>query len=171
MNILLVYPKFPESYSNYNHALNCITKKTTVPPLDLNMVLAILPEKWIKRLVDLNISSLRTSDIQWADYVFISAMYIQKNSVKKIIAECKKFNKKIIAAGMLFTHEYAHFLDVDHFILNEAEVTLPLFLADLESGQPQIVYATDEFTDLLQWTVEEPNAGNLSYETFSEKQN
>ena len=149
MNILLVYPKFPDSYSKYSYALKFISKKAAVPPLDLNTVSAILPETWQKKLVDLNTTSLLSSDIQWADYVFISASYIQKESVNKIIVECKKFNKKIIAAGPLFTYEYAHYLDVDHFILNQAEITLPLFLADLKSGQPQIVY-THEFTELSQ---------------------
>lgn len=61
---------------------------------------------------------------------------------------------------MLFTYEYAHYLDVDHFILNNAEITLPLFLADLESGQPQIVYSTDDFTERSQIPV--PNFHKVS---------
>lgn len=160
MNMLLVYPKCPDAYSRSSYALKFISEKTSIPPLGLNTVAAMLPEAWQKRLVDLNVTSLLTSDIQWADYIFISAMHIQKESVKKIIDECKKFNKKIIAAGMLFTYEYAHYLDVDHFILNNAEITLPLFLADLESGQPQIVYSTDDFTERSQIPV--PNFHKVS---------
>ena len=150
MKILLVYPKCPDAYSRSSYALKFISEKAAIPPLSLNTVSAMLPEKWDKRLVDLNTTLLLTSDIQWADYVFISAMYIHKESVNKIIVECKKLNKKIIAAGMLFTYEYAHYLDVDHFILNQAEITLPLFLADLESGQPQIVYTTNDFAERSQ---------------------
>ena len=78
---------------------------------------------------------LRISDIQWADYVFISAMYIQKESVNKIIEECLKQNVKIVAGGPLFTQEYDNYPQIDHFILNEAEITLPFFLKDLESGR------------------------------------
>jgi len=50
----------------------------------------MLPGSWQKKLVDMNVSSFRTSDILWADYVFISAMYIQKESVSIIIEECVK---------------------------------------------------------------------------------
>ena len=143
MNVLLVYPKCPDSFPGFSHALKFVSKKAAVPPLGLVTMSAMLPDTWHKRLVDLNITGLKTSDIQWADYVFISAMYIQKESVNDTIVEIKKYNKKIVAGGPLFTREYAQYLDVDHFILNEPETTLPFFLADLESGQPQIVYASN----------------------------
>ena len=82
----------------------------------------------------------RTSDILWADYVFISAMYIQKESVDKIIEECQKHKVKIVAGGPLFTQEYQNYPQIDHFILNEAEITLPPFLKDLETGSPRKKY-------------------------------
>lgn len=148
MNVLLVYPKCPDSFWNFNHALKFISKKAAVPPLGLITVSAMLPETWDKKLVDLNISTLKERDIQWADYVFISAMYIQKESVKKLIYESKKWNKKIVAGGPLFTQEYPKFPDIDHFILNEAEITMPLFLADLAAGKAKRVYATDGYADL-----------------------
>ena len=150
MNVLLVYPKCPDSFWSFTHALKFISKKAAVPPLGLITVSAMLPDTWQKKLVDLNISALQTSDIQWADYVFISAMYIQKESVNKVIAESKKWGKKIVAGGPLFTQEYPNYPDVDHFILNEAEITMPLFLADINAGQPQRVYATDKYADLTQ---------------------
>ncbi len=153
MKVLLVYPKCPDSFWSFTHALKFISKKAAVPPLGLITVSAMLPDAWSKRLVDLNISSLQVSDIQWADYVFISAMYIQKESVNKVIIESKKWNKKIVAGGPLFTQEHANYPDIDHFILNEAEITMPLFLADLNAGQPQRVYATDEYADITQTPV------------------
>lgn len=153
MKVLLVYPKCPDSFWSFTHALRFISKKAAVPPLGLITVSAMLPDTWQKKLVDLNISPLRTSDVQWADYVFISAMYIQKESVNKVIIESKKWNKKIVAGGPLFTQEHANYPDVDHFILNEAEITMPLFLADLNAGQAQRIYATDEYADLTQTPV------------------
>ena len=78
MNILLVYPKYPDTYWSFKHALPFISKKAAVPPLGLITVSAMLPEKWQKKLVDMNVSALLTKDILWADYVFISAMYVQK---------------------------------------------------------------------------------------------
>ena len=96
----------------------------------------------------MNITTLQISDIQWADYVFISAMYIQKESVNKVIAECKKINKKIVAGGPLFTQEYQNYPQIDHFILNEAEITMPLFLNDLNTGKPQRIYKTNDYADM-----------------------
>ena len=148
MNILLVYPHCPDSFWSFRHALKFISKKAAVPPLGLITVSAMLPSSWKKKLIDMNITALQTSDIQWADYVFISAMYIQKESVNKIIAECRKLNKKIVAGGPLFTQEYQSYSHIDHFILNEAEITMPRFLRDLKTGIPQRIYKTTDFADM-----------------------
>ncbi|MDD4109823.1 MAG: DUF4070 domain-containing protein [Prolixibacteraceae bacterium] len=153
MNVLLVYPNCPDSFWSFSHALKFISKKAAVPPLGLITVSAMLPPTWKKKLVDMNITTLRTSDIQWADYVFISAMYIQKESVNRVISQCKKLNKKIVAGGPLFTQDYNEYPEIDHFILNEAEITMPLFLSDLSIGQPQKLYKTKEFADLSQTPV------------------
>ncbi|MFO7658705.1 MAG: DUF4070 domain-containing protein [Bacteroidales bacterium] len=148
MKILLICPICPDSYWSFKHALKFISKKAAVPPLGLITVSAMLPSSWQKKLVDMNVSKLRTSDIMWADFVFISAMYIQKESVSKVVAECKKLNKKIVAGGPLFTQEYQNYPLIDHFILNEAEITMPLFLNDLKAGIPQKLYKTCEFADI-----------------------
>jgi len=79
----------------------------------------------------------------------ISAMLIQKASVDEILAECAGFQKKVIAGGPLFTAKPEDYVDlVDHLILNEAECTLPPFLADLEKGIAQKVYRSGDFPSL-----------------------
>jgi len=149
MKVLLVFPQYPASFWSFKYALRFISKKAAVPPLGLITVSAMLPDSWQKKLVDMNVSSLKTSDILWADYVFISAMYIQKESVSNIIEECQKHKIKIVAGGPLFTQEYENYPQIDHFILNEAEITLPPFLKDLESGKlPERVYKTGEYADI-----------------------
>lgn len=148
MRILLVYPESPDSFWSFRHALKFISKKAAVPPLGLITVSAMLPSTWQKKLVDMNITNLLQSDIIWADYIFISAMYIQKKSVDNVIAECKKFNKKIVAGGPLFTQENQNYPQIDHFILNEAEITMPPFLSDLIAGHPKRLYKSSEFADL-----------------------
>ncbi len=165
MKILLVYPKCPESFWSFTHALKFISKKVASPPLGLLTVSAMLPKSWEKRLVDLNLSALQSSDIQWADFVLISAMNIQRESVEQVIAESKRQSKTIVAGGPLFTQEYLHFPDVDHFVLNEAEITLPTFLADLAAGKAQRVYSTSEFADLSQTPV--PDFGLLSVKDYA----
>ena len=149
MNVLLIFPQYPASFWSFKYALRFISKKAAVPPLGLITVSAMLPGSWQKKLVDMNVSSLRTSDILWADYVFISAMYIQKESVSIIIEECVKHKVKIVAGGPLFTQEYENYPQIDHFILNEAEITLAPFLKDLESGHsPKRVYSTNQYADI-----------------------
>jgi radical SAM superfamily enzyme YgiQ (UPF0313 family) len=75
-------------------------------------------------------------------------MVIQKKSVEQVIERCKKYNTKIVAGGPLFTAFPESYLNVDHLVLKEAEVTLPLFLNDLEKGCPQQYYTTREKPDL-----------------------
>lgn len=149
MNILLVYPQYPDSYWSFRHALRFISKKAAVPPLGLITVSAMLPSTWHKKLVDMNVTPLETKDIVWADYVFLSAMNIQQDSVNKVISECLRLQVKIIAGGPLFTQESENYPQIDHFILNEAEVTLPPFLKDLALGRPlRKIYRTNEYADI-----------------------
>ncbi|MCX6231268.1 MAG: DUF4070 domain-containing protein [Bacteroidetes bacterium] len=156
MRILLVFPQYPDSFWSFKHAIRFIAKKATVPPLGLITVAAMLPETWEKKLVDLNIEALQTNDIIWADYVFISAMNIQLESVKEIVIKCLQQNTKMIAGGPLFTQEYSNFPQIDHFILNEAEITLPLFLSDIENDIfPLKTYKTDEYADITTSPVPE----------------
>jgi len=148
MKILLIYPEFPDTFWSFKHALKFIRKKASTQPLGLLTVAAMLPVEWEKRLVDLNVSSLKEKDLAWADYAFISAMVVQRESAYKVIALCKEAGLKVVAGGPLFTAEYMQFPDVDHFVLNEAEMTLAPFLSDLERNQAQRIYTSDEFPDI-----------------------
>ncbi len=148
MNALLIYPEFPDTFWSFKHALKFIHKKAVHPPLGLLTVAAMLPREWSRRLVDINVTGLTETDLAWADCVFISAMVVQRESARRIIARCKETGVKVVAGGPLFTSEYQEFEDVDHFILNEAELTLPPFLADLKMGCARRVYETSEFCDI-----------------------
>jgi len=144
----MIYPEFPDTFWSFKHALKFIHKQASSPPLGLATVAAMLPPDWSVKLVDVNVDHLKDDEIQWADLIFISAMVVQRESAKSIIHYCKTMGKTIIAGGPLFTGEYDQFPEVDHFILNEAEITLPLFLDDLKCGQIQRVYQTEEYCDL-----------------------
>ncbi|MCD6413285.1 MAG: DUF4070 domain-containing protein [Elusimicrobia bacterium] len=146
--ILLVYPSYPVTFWSFKYALKFVSKKATHPPLGLLTVAAILPDEWDKRLVDMNVSNLEDGDLDWADYVFVSAMSVQKASVEDVIDRCRQRGKPIVAGGPLFTIEHKYFDNVDYLVLNEAEVTLPLFLKDLESGKPRHVYTSNELPDI-----------------------
>src|SRR5512133_1222352 len=153
MNILLVYPEFPDTFWSFKHALKFIHKKAGSPPLGLLTVAAMLPANWGKRLVDLNATTLTEKDLAWADYVFISAMIVQRDAARTLIAHCKTAGVKVVAGGPLFTMEHEQFPEVDHFVLNEAEETLAPFLRDLAVGQARRVYSSSEFPDIHQTPV------------------
>ena len=121
MKILLVYPEFPDTFWSFKHALKFVHKKAGAPPLGLLTVAAMLPSGWEKRLVDLNVASLTDEDLHWANYVFVSAMIVQRKSARALIHRCKLAGAKVVAGGPLFTMEHEQFPEVDHFVLNEAE--------------------------------------------------
>jgi len=148
LRILLVYPQYPETFWSFSHALKFISKKASFPPLGLLTVAAMLPDEWEKRLTDMNVAALSDEDIEWADYVFISATVVQRDSVQEVIARCKELNARVVAGGPLFTTGYDEFEGVDHFVLGEAEATLPSFLDDLDRGCAEPIYISDERPDI-----------------------
>ena len=153
MNILLVYPEFPDTFWSFKHALRFVHKKASSPPLGLVTIAAMLPSEWEKRLVDMNIETLQPTDLAWADMVFVSAMVVQRTSTFDVIHKAKQAGKIVVAGGPIFTGEWEQFPEVDHFILNEGEITLPLFLKDLAAGKPNRVYQTTEYADVTQSPV------------------
>lgn len=148
MKALLIYPEFPDTFWSFRYALKFIHRKASSPPLGLLTIAAMLPVAWEKRLVDMNVESLDHEDLRWADIVFLSAMSVQKESARDVIKRCKAAGVRIVAGGPLFTTEYETFGDVDHLVLNEAEITLPRFLADFQNGDEGRFYTTDQWADI-----------------------
>jgi radical SAM superfamily enzyme YgiQ (UPF0313 family) len=148
MRVLLLYPEFPDTFWSFKHALRFIRKKASFPPLGLITVAALLPEDWELRLVDMNVQPLRQRDLEWADQVFVSAMVVQRDSAREVIHRCRQAGVTVVAGGPLFMGEHADFPEVDHFVLGEAELSLPPFLADLAQGNAKRLYETAEFPDI-----------------------
>jgi radical SAM superfamily enzyme YgiQ (UPF0313 family) len=148
MNILLVYPKYPDTFWSFKTVMKYISKKAAFPPLGLMTVGAMLPREWTVSLVDVNTRPLLDKQIKDADMVFISAMIVQQDSAREIVQRCKALGTSVVAGGPLFLSRHDQFPEVDHFVLNEAEITLPLFLEDLKKGTPQRMYSSDVRPDI-----------------------
>ena len=148
MNALLIYPRFPDTFWGFKHALRLIRKKASSPPLGLLTVASMLPDDWELRLVDLNITELSDDDLAWADCALVSAMVVQRDSARQIVALCKRSGLTVIAGGPLFSSEHSDFGEVDHFVLNEAELTLRPFLEDFARGEARRIYSSGEHADL-----------------------
>ncbi|MDD2853724.1 MAG: B12-binding domain-containing radical SAM protein [Desulfuromonadaceae bacterium] len=148
MKILLVYPRNPDTFWSFRYAMKFIDRKASFPPLGLLTVAAMLPEAWDKQLIDMNVSELSDDHLNWADYVFISAMSIQRESAKEVIVRCQQLGVKIVAGGPLFTSCFDEFPEVDHLVLGEAEHTLYPFLKDLKIGTATHLYIDERWADL-----------------------
>ncbi len=145
---LLVYPEIPPTYWSFTYTLPFIGKKASLPPLGLLTVAALLPREWSLRVVDMNVEPLDDGTIRDADLVFVSAMLIQKASFDAVVRRCNALGVPVVAGGPYPTECHASIAGVDHFVLNEAEVTLPRFLDDLEAGTPGPLYQSDDRPDL-----------------------
>lgn len=148
MNVLLISPETPSTFWSFRNALKFVSKKSSEPPLGLLTVAAMLPEKWRIRLIDMNVRSLKDIDLYWADYVFLTGMNIQRRSFQEVVSRCQSLGVKVVAGGPMITTEHETFSGIDHFILNEAEATLPRFLEDFEAGSARPLYRSDRFPEL-----------------------
>ena len=151
--ILLLYPEFPDTFWSFKHALRFIRKQASFPPLGLLTIAAMLPKEWELRLLDMNVATLHQRDLEWADYVFVSAMVAQRESTKHVLDLCQRVGRKVVAGGPLFLGEHESFPQVDHFVLGEGEITLPRFLEDLQRGEAKRLYETDGYADITQTPV------------------
>src|SRR5258705_4658537 len=103
-------------------------------------VSALLPDSWERRMVDLNVRRLRSSDIEWADMVMATAMLVQKDSLKRVVRQCKERGKVVVVGGPYVSTTSDDLPDADHIFCGEAETTLPQFVRDLEHGSTRKSY-------------------------------
>jgi radical SAM superfamily enzyme YgiQ (UPF0313 family) len=138
--MLLLYPKTPDTYWSFKHALKFIGKKALMPPLGLATIAALFPEGYDIRIIDMNAEALRDKDLLWADLVLLSAMIVQKASFTGVVERCTGLGIPTAAGGPYPTSCFQEIRGVDYFILGEGETTFPLFLKDWEKGCPRPVY-------------------------------
>lgn len=148
MNVLLIYPRYPDTFWSFRDALKFISKKAAFPPLGLITIASMLPKSWDLKLIDLNVEKLKDKHIKNADLVMISAMMIQSKSAREVIAKCKEYGVKVAAGGPAFTSEPEKFKDVDYLILDEGELTIPKFLEDFKNGAQKGIYRSEQKPDI-----------------------
>lgn len=162
--VLLVYPEFPNTYWSFKHALPFAGKRSAFPPLGLLTVSSMLPASWEKRLVDLNTENLAQADLEWADIVFASAMMVQQDSLREVIARCKLAGKPAAVGGPFVSTSPEQVDNADYLFIGEAETLLPEFLSDFVTNSPlRHVYQTDVKPDLTNTPVPDFSLLNLKH--------
>jgi len=153
MKILLISPQTPDTFWSFKHVLRFVSKRASFPPLGLLTVAAMLPRDWDLRLVDQNVERLKDENLQWADFVMISAMIVHKDSVREIVARCAAHGKPVIAGGPLFTTGHEAFPEIQHFVLGEAEETMPQVVEDLRNNCLKPIYKAEGWPGLAQTPI------------------
>jgi radical SAM superfamily enzyme YgiQ (UPF0313 family) len=75
-------------------------------------------------------------------------MIVQQKSFAQVVSLCRECATPVVAGGPYPTASFEQIEGVDHFVLDEAEHTLPEFLRDWERGEPRAVYRADSKPDL-----------------------
>jgi radical SAM superfamily enzyme YgiQ (UPF0313 family) len=150
MRILLVYPIFPKTFWSYEKILELVNRKVLLPPLGLVTVAAILPQEWEFKLVDRNIRSATEEEWAWADIVILSAMIVQKDDLINQIKEAKHRGKLVAVGGPYSTSvpQEAEKAGADFLILDEGEITLPMFVEAIQRGEKSGIFRTAEKPDV-----------------------
>jgi radical SAM superfamily enzyme YgiQ (UPF0313 family) len=136
MNVLLIYPRFPKSFWSFEKTIELLGRKAMLPPLGLVTVAAILPQEWNYKLVDINVREVTEAEWDWAEMVICSAMIVQKEDLLAKIQEAKLRGKKVAIGGPYPTALPGEVAAADYLILDEGELTIPLFVEAVKQGQP-----------------------------------
>jgi radical SAM superfamily enzyme YgiQ (UPF0313 family) len=133
MKVLLAYPEFPTSYWGFQYGLPLTGRKATLPPLGLITLAALLPREWELRLVDLNVTRLRESQLKWADAVFVGGMRVQAPSIHEVVRRASAAGRRAVVGGPAPTTAPAEFADADVIFQGEAEGRIDELLAALQT--------------------------------------
>ena len=150
MRILLIYPLFPKTFWSYEKILELVDRKVLLPPLGLITVAAILPQEWEFKLVDRNIRPVSEQEWEWADIAIVSGMIVQKNDLLAQIREAKQRGTKVAVGGPYATSLPQEVKDAgaDFLILDEGEITLPMFIEALRRGETSGTFRATEKPDV-----------------------
>ncbi|MFM7580276.1 MAG: B12-binding domain-containing radical SAM protein, partial [Microcystaceae cyanobacterium] len=150
MRALLIYPLFPPTFWSYEKILELVNRKVLLPPLGLITVAAILPQSWEFKLVDHNIRPVTEAEWDWAEIVIFSGMIVQRDDLLERIREAKRRGKSVAVGGPYATSvpDEVQKAGADFLILDEGELTLPMFVEALERGETQGIFRATEKPDV-----------------------
>ena len=151
---LLVQPKFSTfSFWNYDEVCGILGAKYPNPPLGLMTVAALLPQQWEFKLVDENVEPLLDEHLEWADITGTGGMLAQQMNVLSLIERAHRSGCPVVVGGPDPTSQPHLYQSADYLVLGEGEVTIPLFIGDLEKGCRSGEYRSIEKADMTKSVV------------------
>ncbi len=151
---LIVQSKFSAfSFWNYLDVCEITGAKYPAAPLGLLTVAALLPQQWEFKLIDENVEQLLPEHFEWADIVCLGGMLPQQPSMISIIDKAHQYNCPVVVGGPDPTSQPELYQSADYLVLGEGEVTIPMFLRDLERGVKNGVYKSDDRADMIEAVV------------------
>ena len=141
MRLLLINPKFPESFWSFRWALETIlpNKRALNPPLGLATLAALCPPGWQVEIIDENIEPVPLHP--QADIVGICGMAVQFRRQQELIAYYRRQGHYVVAGGSFASLCPERFADLaDTVVAGEAEYIWREFCRDFERGAPRPRY-------------------------------
>ncbi len=141
MRLLLINPKFPESFWSFKWAVDTLLphKRAINPPLGLATLAALCPEDWEVTIIDENIESLPLAPR--ADIVGICGMGVQYSRQRELLSFYKSKGYFVVAGGSyasLCPELYEPLADT--VVAGEAEYVWRQFCRDFELASPKSLY-------------------------------
>jgi len=146
---LLVQTKFSAfSFWNYQDVCQIVGAKYPAAPLGLLTVAALLPQHWTFRLIDENVEPIEDKDLLWADIICTGGMLPQQNSMLDFIHRAHHLGRQVVVGGPDPTSQPELYKEADFLVLGEGEITIPMFLSDLQSGAKKGRYFSEAKADM-----------------------
>jgi radical SAM superfamily enzyme YgiQ (UPF0313 family) len=161
---LLVQTKFSGfSFWNYLDVCYMVGAKYPAAPLGLMTVAALFPQHWTFKLLDENTEPLLDDHLKWADIVCIGGMLPQQETMLNLIRRAHSLDRIVVVGGPDPTSQPDVYHEADFLVLGEGEVTIPMFLNDLQRGSKSGKYFSEEKADMLKAVVPRYDLINFSH--------
>jgi len=141
MRLLLINPRFTESFWSFRFAINDVVpgKRTLNPPLGLATLAALCPPHWQVSIVDENVEAVPLEPD--ADIVGVCGMGVQFPRQSELLAYYRSRGHSVVAGGSYASLCPEKYAQLAHTIVaGEAEYIWPAFCRDFEAGAPQPLY-------------------------------
>lgn len=149
MRLLLINPRYPESFWSFRWAVDRVLpgKRAINPPLGLATLAALTPAHWDVTIVDENVEPLPLAPE--ADLIGIAGMGVQFARQQELLRYYRAAGYRTVVGGSYASLVPERYLDLaDSVVAGEAEYIWPRFCADLEAGRPQRLYRETGVVDL-----------------------